>query len=265
MRSKRRNKARGRSPIATRSSQRFHKAGNNSNPGSPLRGFGSIAFHSAPSSVASVLKYCRSQCNNRLSSRSVINSSNRPGTVDQGSTLSWILCQPYCLRRFSQGGGCDIAQPTHTFWWRHGVKAYQQICNDLGASKTSSIVDRSREAWRRSSNIAPEPGSFSSRRTAPRPPHAFRAAGSPRVSSSTGCSLSTAFEPSPRTTGMISATAPATTWLSARQLHPRRPTRAKIRPARPPAQALRAGRATRSPHAASAHRQGGVWCTRAAG
>ena len=46
MRSKRRSKACDTSPVWTRSSQRFHKAGNNSKPESPLSGFGSIAFHS---------------------------------------------------------------------------------------------------------------------------------------------------------------------------------------------------------------------------
>jgi len=40
MRSKRRSKARVTSPVLTRSSHRFHKAGNNSNAESPISGFG---------------------------------------------------------------------------------------------------------------------------------------------------------------------------------------------------------------------------------
>jgi hypothetical protein len=89
----------------------------------------------------------------------------------------------------------------------------------LVAARSSSIVFRSREASSLSSSIAPELGSCSKSRTAPRPAHALSAAGSPPVSSSTGCSLSTAFEPSRRATGMISATAPDATWPSPTNSH----------------------------------------------
>ena len=97
MRSNRRNNARDTSPVWPRSSQRFHNAGNSSNPESPLSGFGSIAVQ-----------------------------------VDQEPTLVGVTHYPDRFRGASEGGCGDIAQLAEFCWGRHGVKLHQQLRNDLG-------------------------------------------------------------------------------------------------------------------------------------
>ena len=110
MRSKRRNKARARSPVRTRSSQRFHKAGNSSNPESPLSGFGSIAFHCRNA----VQRGKRVEVVQIPMQQAIIDPIcdqllETGCAVDQESTLVGVLHQPNRLRRTGQSGRCDIA------------------------------------------------------------------------------------------------------------------------------------------------------------
>ena len=169
MRSKRRNKARGRSPVATRSSQRFHKAGNNSKPESPLSGFGSIAFHCR----GSVQRGKRVEVVQIPMQQTIIDPIRDQfletvGAADQESPFIGIGCQPNCIRRASQSGRSDIAETAQTCWRGHRVELHQQLRDDLGGSKIV-LHRRSGLAKRRAARAASLPSRDHAPAVAPLP------------------------------------------------------------------------------------------------
>ena len=116
------------------------------------------------------------------------------------------------INGYALGGGCQLAlacdiriassnarlgQPEVTIGIPPGWGGTQRLSRIVGPAKAKELIYTGKMI------TAKEAG----------------AAGSPPVSSSTGCSLSTASEPSARTTGMISATAPDVTGPSVVNSH----------------------------------------------